>query len=474
MTTLSVFKGGLGGQQRRRDVTPLSVLVVEDEALIAHDIESVLLGFGYEVPAMASNTEEAMRAVATFRPDLVLMDMRLKGGDDGVATATAIRAYRPTPIVFLSSHSDDATIARARDAEPYGYLLKPFNDRELLATLEIAWQRHLREETLARQDGVLAGVVNGVQEAILAVDRDRKVLFANEAALRAVGEASADSSSWAVGGDGICLADRETPCPGDDLPLARALRGESVHDAELFIRSPGSKEGRLYSVNATPLVGRDGEITGAVAVGRDVTEGRISESTFRYLAHTDELTGAYNRRGFMEAACETFDVMAHAGRVPTVFFIDLNDMKRINDTLGHSQGDRAIEDTVGILRATFRTSDIIARLGGDEFVVLAPDAGGNTGALQDRLAAAVARFNLEEGREYRLSLSVGVAEYDESQEHSLDALVAQADRRMYEAKTLRSERRIASAVRLDTGQDAPPRPDVNATGKIRSRADRKP
>jgi diguanylate cyclase (GGDEF)-like protein len=444
---------------------PRSVLVVEDEALIAYDIESVLVGFGYRVPAMASNTEEALRAVTAFRPDLVLLDMRLKGGDDGVATAAAIRMCRPTPIVFLSSHSDDATIARAREVEPYGYLLKPFNDRELLATLEMAWQRHLREQALVRQGGVLADVVNGVQEAILAVDRDGRVLFANDAALRAVGETGAsDRSSWTVGGDCICLADGKTPCPPDALPLARALQGESVRNVELSVRPPALAEGRLYSVNATPLFGLDGDITGAVAVGRDVTDGRVSESSLRVLAHTDELTGAYNRRGFMEAACEKFTAMTNAGRTPAVFFIDLNGMKRINDTLGHSQGDRAIEDTVEVLRSTFRTSDIIARLGGDEFVVFAQDAGGNVEALQDRLAAAVAQFNETGGRDYRLSLSVGVAEYDPSEQHSLESLVAQADRRMYEAKTLRSEGRIARAVPSDLPEEAAEREGAHGLG----------
>ena len=419
------------------------ILVVEDEPLIAADIQDVLLGFGYEVPPAAATMADAISSVAQFRPDLVLMDVRLKGGDDGVTTAAAIRERWSVPVVFLTSHADDATLARAEGVQPFGYLLKPFNEFELRATIQMVLQRSRREEMLLQQSKVLAVAVNGAPDAIVAVDCEGKVLFTNEAAQRAGGEADdSHRSCWTIGGEGLRLADGKTPFPREELPLVRAMCGETVTDAEVFIqpRAPGAA-GALYSVNAAPLLDGAGHIIGAVAIARDVTAPRSSLSDLRHLSATDDMTGAYNRRGFMEAASASLKVASETGRTPALFFIDLNELKQINDTLGHAEGDRAIGDTVEILRAAFRTSDIVARLGGDEFVVLASDAGAHSDVLRERLEQAVEQFNRDAGRQYRLSMSVGVAECDPVAGVSLPGLLVAADKRMYEAKALRAGRK---------------------------------
>jgi diguanylate cyclase (GGDEF)-like protein len=177
-----------------------------------------------------------------------------------------------------------------------------------------------------------------------------------------------------------------------------------------------------------------------VAIARDVTAQRLNLSDLHQLAETDELTGAYNRRGFMKAADAKLRLAAGARRTQALFFVDLNGLKRINDTLGHVQGDRAICDAVDLLRSTFRATDVVARLGGDEFVVLASDAGACATLLRDRLSAAADQFNDTGAREYRLSMSVGIAEYDPTAQPALQCLLDEADKRMYEAKALRAER----------------------------------
>jgi diguanylate cyclase (GGDEF)-like protein len=430
---------------------PQCILVVEDEALIAADLQDVLLGFGYDVPTTASTTEEALRAVDRFRPDLVLMDIRLKDGDDGVTTAATIRESWPVPVVFLTSYADDATLARAQAVEPFGYLLKPFNEYELRATVQIVLQRSLRERTAKEQSKALATAVNGAQDVIVAVDLQGRVLFANDAARGA----TQMSESWASGGATVCLPDTTTPCSASQLPLSRALRGETVSDIELFVKASPDATGCLYSVNAAPLRDDAGAVIGAVAVGRDVTRSRVTLLDLHHLSETDDLTGAYNRRGFMGAATTKLRLAAESGRRPTLFFVDLNDMKHINDTLGHAAGDRAIADTVGLLNATFRTSDVVARLGGDEFVVLVADAGSQSQALRERLDRAVHEFNESGGREYRLSMSVGMAEYDPASGGSLSSLLAEADKQMYAAKSLRGER-LSGQYRTVAPREAPP------------------
>jgi diguanylate cyclase (GGDEF)-like protein len=422
-----------------------SILVVAHEAFLARDIQASLIRFGYHVPTTAASASEALEAVETYHPDLVVMDLCLEDDDDGIAAAAAIHARHPTPVVFLTSHSDDATLMRAQEeAQPHGYVLMPYQDRELRAAVEVALQRHTLEQEIRQQRSLLAGILSGMADAVIAADVDGKIVLVNESGRRAFGERAAIAGPPPnATNQRVDVPDYETRYPDDELPLARALRGEMVRDAELFIRSAERPEGRWYSVNATPLFDPEGLVCGAVAVGRDVTVVRAARSELKQLSETDALTGTYNRRGFMQVARTALESAHESGRHPAVFFIDLNGMKRINDSLGHPQGDRLLVDVTSILRACFRTSDVVGRIGGDEFVVLAPDAGDHTDLLRARLDAAVEAFNTESERSYRISVSVGVCTGDPVERAGLEELVEQADRRMYEDKLSRSERRAA-------------------------------
>jgi two-component system, sensor histidine kinase and response regulator len=429
---------------RSRDSRPpRSILVVERDALIAGDVRSALLRFGYSVPPAAESAADALLAVEIYQPDLVLMDVHLQEQDDGIFAAAAIRARHPTPVVFLAAQADDATLMRAQEeAQPHGYVLKPYGDRELRAAVEVALQRHALEQEVSQQRSLMAGVLSGMSDAIAAVDAQGNIVLANEPGRRAFGDAIGGAQSPPpTHGHGMYELDGETPFRTEDLPFARALAGEIVRDVEVFVRSVHDPEGRLYSVNAAPQRDANDLVCGAVAVGRDVTDLLAARSELREQSETDPLTGAYNRRGFLQVAQKAFDVARGSGRQPAVFFIDLNGMKSINDSLGHAEGDRMLMDVTWVLRGCFRTSDIVGRLGGDEFVVLAPDAGEHADVLRERLCAAVMQFNTGSERPYRISISVGMSRCSTEDSLSLEALVEQADRRMYEDKLARSARR---------------------------------
>ncbi|MCT7972297.1 hybrid sensor histidine kinase/response regulator [Laspinema olomoucense] len=133
----------------------ITVLVVEDEIITAIDIKSSLEDLGYHVPPIASTGQEALAQVEKFQPDIILMDIVLKGEIDGIETANLIRDRHPLPIIFLTAYSDDATLARAGISEPFGYLLKPFDDRELHTTIQMALKRYQAEGKI-RQERDLA------------------------------------------------------------------------------------------------------------------------------------------------------------------------------------------------------------------------------------------------------------------------------------------------------------------------------
>ena len=152
----------------------------------------------------------------------------------------------------------------------------------------------------------------------------------------------------------------------------------------------------------------------------------------------DELTGLYNRRGFLELARQQLRIAQREGRQALLFFVDLNGMKQINDTLGHDEGDRALIDTADVLREVFRISDVVSRLGGDEFVALMLDADASqVDVFAARIRQAMSSRNAQGLRRYRLSASVGASPYDADAGQTIESLLAHADTVMYEQKRAR-------------------------------------
>jgi len=175
---------------------------------------------------------------------------------------------------------------------------------------------------------------------------------------------------------------------------------------------------------------------------QDITERKRAEATLESLSLVDELTGLYNRRGFVAVTEQHLASIRRHHQIPVILYADLDGLKRINDTLGHPEGDRALVKSADILKDTFRTSDIIARLGGDEFVVLAGIGKEETAdSLTERLQEKFREHNEQTNAPYHLSISVGVVHF-ENDESSIEEVVARADRIMYEDKRRKNSRSV--------------------------------
>jgi CheY-like chemotaxis protein len=132
-----------------------TILVVEDEGLIALDLQRRLQALGYTVPATCATAGEAFTAASSHAPDLILMDIRLRGERDGIDAAEQIRTKLDIPVVFLTAHADMATLDRAKAASPFGYIVKPFGSTDLRANIEIARYRHKAEQIVRRNEAWL-------------------------------------------------------------------------------------------------------------------------------------------------------------------------------------------------------------------------------------------------------------------------------------------------------------------------------
>ena len=165
---------------------------------------------------------------------------------------------------------------------------------------------------------------------------------------------------------------------------------------------------------------------------RDRIERERMIEELEELSLVDPLTGLHNRRSFFTVASQELKLHARSGRALCGLFIDVDDMKGINDRFGHAAGDDALRETADFLRMTFRDSDLVARLGGDEFCVLIAE--GEADLAAERLKRSLRERHPTGDRPYSLSLSIGVARFDPARHGSVEDLVAEADQRMYEEK----------------------------------------
>lgn len=265
-------------------MTPASILIVEDEAIVALDLRMQLEDLGYEVIGIADQSEDALKIAAAQRPDLVLMDVRLKGPVDGVQTAAAlVRLYR-VPVVYLTAHSDDDTVQRAAGTAPYGYLTKPFQIRELRAAIEIGLTKARMERQLHDSERWFASTLQCVQDGVILTTLDGHVRFLNPAAelltswsnAQALGRDVRELVRFRL--DGVdAMAD---PQPTD--AVARALRTGVVVGVDHAQRLV-SRDGREVSVDqsASPINNDDGRRLGAVLVLRDATRRLAQEARLR-------------------------------------------------------------------------------------------------------------------------------------------------------------------------------------------------
>ena len=206
-----------------------------------------------------------------------------------------------------------------------------------------------------------------------------------------------------------------------------------------------SGEFRWFEVRWGVIRDAEGKPKEIHTAGRDVTARREAENKLnayaeqlRSLSLRDELTGLYNRRGFLEIAAQAHSLAQRDGRSAALVFVDLNGMKRINDELGHDVGDDALVDAAHVLRSSLREADVIARLGGDEFVAFALDfAQPNIDLLRMRLRSLLDERVAQLSRPYRLSMSVGAAFMSVGAEQSVSQLLDEADAAMYEQKNAR-------------------------------------
>lgn len=252
------------------------VLVVEDEALIALDLEARLERLGYHVVGTADEADEACELARRESPDVVLMDIRLRGERDGIDAATTLRSQSGVPVVFLTSHADDATIAATERASPYGYVLKPFDERTLVATIETALRRHAHD----RQFRLLSAAVQSATVGILLVELDAadgpRIISANPAFAALAGHPVEK-----ILGRRPCFLARS---PSADGPQRLAAALETATPAEVEIEGRRPDGSSFWSrVTISPFSEAPGRPSHVLIFHADITSLRMAEASLTAL-----------------------------------------------------------------------------------------------------------------------------------------------------------------------------------------------
>ena len=222
-----------------------------------------------------------------------------------------------------------------------------------------------------------------------------------------------------------------TDQPMKGCPSCNSMKSGQPCNSEIF--EPHLK--MFMEIRAIPRLDKNNNTVGLIHVVRDITERKQLEKKLHEISITDELTGIYNRRGFFNLFKHHLKLAKRQNIQLLLLYADLDNLKNINDTFGHQEGDAVLLEVANILKTTYRESDIIARIGGDEFVVFPVGTSDeHVEAIILRLQKNIDALNAQKKRSYNLSISVGVSRYDSLSPNSVDELLAEADRLMYSQK----------------------------------------
>ncbi|MCK5148262.1 PAS domain S-box protein [bacterium] len=284
------------------------IMIVEDELIIAHDIKRILINSGYVVSAIASSGELALQQIDKLKPDLVLMDIKLKGDMNGIETAGQAHALYDVPVVYMTANADIETVERAKQAEPYGFIYKPVQPVVLKAVIEMALYKHGAEKQLKQREAWLDATLNSIGDAVISTDIEGLIISMNPVAEKLTGW----KQDMSVGRPLTKVFKIKNIKTGKRIvnPLIKVLKdGITVGLANHTVLI--TKDGREIQIadSAAPIRDTNGEVSGVVLVFRDVTEEyqmretvKVSEHKFRTVLensldtvyHLNLITGTYD------------------------------------------------------------------------------------------------------------------------------------------------------------------------------------
>ena len=411
------------------------LMIVEDEVLVSKDISSRLIHMGYEVCCSAGKGSEAIKKALDHKPDLILMDIHLRDNIDGIEAAGIIHQSYDVPIIFCTAYSNTETLERAKITAPYGYILKPFDNRELEINIEIALYKHRAEKELRETQERLNTTLRNINEGVIATDTEGRAFLVNTVAESLVGLQVGETKGIPIT-QMLETKDFETGSQNLDLLDQVLTKGESIWNVRQYlVRRNGSEVPIEISANA--IRANRNEIIGMVISIRDISQQINFERKIRHNAFFDSLTNLPNRTLFLDRVGHAISRAQQSRNYSfAVLFIDLDQFRVINEGLGHRAGDELIIDVSHRIGDTLNHADTLSRFSGDIFAVLLDniksieDVMDTCNQIQNDFSTG---FTVDH-RAIDISSSMGIVLHKSSYLHAED-MMRDADTAMHRAKT---------------------------------------
>jgi diguanylate cyclase (GGDEF)-like protein/PAS domain S-box-containing protein len=410
-----------------------NILIVDNDLIFPPEIQRSLENDGYMLVGHADTGEAALRLAGDLHPDLVLIDIGLKGDPDGIDTARQIRERFDLPVVFQAEGSDGSTLARARQAEPYGYIVKPYEEPQLFFVMELALARHAIDRQRDKQEQRFDLVMRGTNDGLWDWD-----LVCNEIYFSPRWKAMLGFKEEQIGSSPddwlkrVHLDDQKRLYQS----LGSHLKDKSPRfECEYQIRDA---QGRYVWMLARGLAERDaqGKPIRLAGLQTDISSRKMIEERMTYGALHDGLTGLPNRELFMDRLGQRLEfTYRHPYSIFAVIFLDIDRFKVVNDSLGHAMGDELLVNLSRRLQLCLRPEDTISRLGGDEFAVLLHEVNDVNDAVRvaERFQVRLKETTVLSAVSRTTSVSIGIVLFNKIYTHSQDIL-RDADTAMYRAK----------------------------------------
>ncbi len=432
------------------------ILLAEDDIIAARHLSQSLLRMGYQITNVVHTGEDFVENISKDIPDIILMDITLGGKIDGICAVKEVHAQFDIPVIYVTANSDTKVFERAKQTEPYAFLIKPYEIYQLQNAIEIALFMHTMKKQLKESEDRYRTLFEVSDNAMMLIDEHSIIKMVNKQFERITGcskKSVENIKSWTDFFDAserIKLEERIGKTHDDsdlDVHHFESILVDSKGNTKIIYTNvkkiPGTSA-RIISMNdISELKLAEKEIRLLNNELNSINKGlnqEISlregiEKQLRYKATHDHLTGLPNRVLLFDRMKQAFAFEARHNTLIAVMILDLDNFKNINDTLGHLSGDILLKKVALGLQKCVRQYDTVGRLGGDEFVIIINDAG----TVQDIITfaekvQAVFRepFDIL-GQQSYVTTSIGVAVYP-LHGSTIETLLRKADMAMYVAK----------------------------------------